>query len=129
MIWALFARDASSSRFLSKRKEFTAPDGRRWQVEVRLPSASNAMLVFHHPVSAGGNRYAWYNSAAPESRDVKARLEAQQVIDSLTDADLARLFRRSMPISSQVPRLEPAVGTRSGPYLALEAAEDDVVST
>jgi hypothetical protein len=83
------------------------------------------MLVFHHPVAARGNRYAWHNSASPEARDVKARLEAQQVLDSLTDADLARLFRRSMPISSQVPRLEPAVGSVDSEALDIDAAAGD----
>jgi hypothetical protein len=32
----------------------------------------------------------------------------KHVMNSLTDTDIAELFRRSMPISSQVPRWEPA---------------------
>jgi hypothetical protein len=85
-------------------------------------------VVFLHP-SAGStqhNRYAWHITDGPESRDVKARLAPQQVLDGLDDAGLQRLFRRSMPVSSQVPRLEPTVGSRSNSAaLDLARAEDD----
>ena len=55
-----------------------------------------------------------------------ARMTAEQVLASLTDADLVRLFRRSMPISSRVPRLEPAVGQYgAGRELDLSAAARD----
>lgn len=81
---------------------FTSPDGIRWGVRVQSPGASNAMVVFHHPTgrTARLDRYAWHNSARPEARDVTARLEPEALLESLGDADLARLFRRSMRIAA-----------------------------
>ena len=134
MIWALFARkNGGGGKFCrhsggnSAIRAFASPDGRTWGAEVRLPSASNAMVVFLYPdASSGGrNRYAWHIADGPEARDVRARLTARQVLDSLTDVDLLRLFRRSMPISSQVPRLEPAVANAGGRQLDLAASRDD----
>ena len=91
-------------------REIVAPDGVRWRVEVRAPGASNAMLVFHHPDGRTSrlNRYAWYTWPGEESRNVTARLTPKQVLERLTDAELAMLFRRSMPISTPVPHLVPA---------------------
>ena len=68
------------------------------------------MVVFVHPDpnSSMRNRYAWWISSGPESRDVTARMTPKQVMAALDPAEIARLFRRSMPISSQVPRWEPA---------------------
>jgi hypothetical protein len=134
MIWALFARkNGGGGRFgrhsggKSAARAFAAAGGRTWSAEVRVPGASNAMVVFLDPDGvAARNRYAWHLSSSPEARDVTARLTAQQVLDSLSDADLARLFRRSMPISSRVPRLEPAVGQYGvGVELDVDAAEED----
>jgi len=104
MIFALFGRKKSAAR------PFDGPDGTRWSVEVRWPSATNAMVVFHYPDAGttSRNRYAWWIVSGPEARDVTARLDAKTVLDSLTDDDLKALFRKSMPISSQVPRFEPA---------------------
>ena len=84
---------------------YEAPDGMRWGVEVRAPGSSNAMVVFHHPdrTSSSRNRYGWYIWSGDEARDVTARLKPSQVLERLTDADLARLFRRSMPVSTAVP--------------------------
>jgi hypothetical protein len=81
---------------------FESSDGVRWGVEVRVPGASNAMIVFHHPNgrTARLDRYAWYNANRPEAKDVTGHLDPGDVLDSLTDADLARLFRRSMLISA-----------------------------
>jgi len=36
------------------------------------------------------------------------------VMDHLTDADLARLFRRSMPVSTVAPPFEPAAAGGNG---------------
>jgi hypothetical protein len=92
------------------RRAFRASDGVDWGVEVRSPTASNAMVVFHHPdiSSTSRNRYAWWISDGPQALDVTARLSAEDVLHALTEDDLSALFRKSMPISSQVPRFEPA---------------------
>ncbi len=81
---------------------FTDADGVTWEVEVRLPGASNAMVVFHHPRGKTRrlDRYSWWTLDAPEARNVTARLDTQLLVDNLDDATLARLFRRSMLISA-----------------------------
>ena len=83
-------------------RAFTSPDGTQWGVEARSPGASNIMVVFHHPDASTSrrNRYAWINWQGAEARNVTARLDARAVIDGLTDAELKRLFRRSMPIAA-----------------------------
>jgi len=90
-------------------RAFRSPDGTPWGVEVRSPGASNAMVVFHHPDAATSarNRYAWYLAPSAVGERSDARLVPATVLGVLTDRDLALLFRRSMPISSQVPRFEP----------------------
>lgn len=87
---------------------FTTPDNIRWLVEAQMPGASNAMIVFRYPTghTARLDRYAWHNSSRPEARDVTARLDPKRVLESLTDADLALLFRRSMLISAADSPLE-----------------------
>lgn len=95
-------------------RTFDAPDGVQWRVSTRAPGSSNVMIVFHYPDgrSSRRNRYAWYLWSGPEARDVTARLTGEQVLGQITDADLARLFRRSMPVSSPVPMLAPASAGR-----------------
>ena len=90
-------------------REFRSSDGTRWLVEIRGLGASNAMVVFKHPDAgtSARNRYNWYLAPPSQARDVTERLTPKQVLDSLSDTELARLFRRSMAISSQVPRLVP----------------------
>lgn len=90
---------------------FRGPDRTRWGVDVKVPGSSNAMIVFRHPGgrTARLDRYAWHLWRGPEARNVTARLSAQRVLDSLSDAELALLFRRSMPISAGSTPLEPAV--------------------
>lgn len=111
MIWALFAGLGKGARLVSGRRELVAPDGMRWLVEVRAPGASNAMLVFLHPdpERSSLHRYAWLELDGPEARDVRARVSPHEVLASLSDAELRRSFGRSMPISSRVPRFEPAM--------------------
>lgn len=81
---------------------FQAPDGVRWGVEVMLPGASHAMIVFRHPNGRTSrlDRYAWRNIDTPEARDVTARLDADAILGKLTESDLALHFRRSMRIAA-----------------------------
>ena len=90
-------------------RRFRSPDGIVWGVDVSLPGASNAMVFFRHPngQSSRLDRYNWFLSNGPESRSVTARLSPERVLDSLSDTDLARLFRRSMGVS-RPDRLLPA---------------------
>jgi hypothetical protein len=82
------------------KREYQTPDGLRWKVLVKLPSHSSAMLVFEHPdgQSSKLDRYAWINSI--RTTDPRERLSAKDVTERLTDADVARLFRRSMMVSA-----------------------------
>jgi hypothetical protein len=85
-----------------KTRSFTSPDGTHWSVQVMLPGATNAMIVFEHPDSGTSrrDRYNWVNIAGPGARNVTSRADATAVLRELTDAQIALLFRRSMPISS-----------------------------
>ena len=84
--------------FRKKTKPFKSPDGQAWKVDVTAVGASNAMVRYMQPDSRV-NRYAWYLSSGPTARSVTARLEPEAVLEALTDEDLARLYRRSMPVS------------------------------
>jgi hypothetical protein len=81
-------------------RTYQSPDGLTWKVLVQLPSHSSAMLMYQHPdgQSSKLDRYAWINSE--KTTDPRERLSAQSVMDSLTDDDIARLFRRSMMVSA-----------------------------
>ena len=83
-------------------RSYTSPDGTSWLVQVMLPGATNAMIVFEHPDGATSrhDRYNWVNIAGPNARNVTSRADAAEVLRALTDAQIALLFRRSMPISS-----------------------------
>ena len=90
---------------------FRGPDGTEWRVRVQTPGSTNATVVFVHPDPDNSrlSRYAWYISGSADAiRNVTGRLSPGDVLESLTDGDLARLFRRSMPISSGSPRPVPA---------------------
>ena len=91
-------------------KHFASPDGVLWGVEVQNPGSSNAMVLFRHPdgQSSRKDRYNWYISRGPEARSVTSRLSPQKVLDSLDDASLAALFRRSMRVSRPDP-LKPSI--------------------
>jgi hypothetical protein len=93
-------------------RTFHDGDGTPWAIEIRLPGASNAMIVFHHPDGATSrrNRYAWIQSHGPEARDVTGRQDKKKVLESLSDETIATLFRRSMPISTSLPGANLAVG-------------------
>jgi hypothetical protein len=83
-------------------RAFTGPDGSTWGVEVQNPGSTNAVVVFRHPDGHTGrlDRYAWYITRGSESQNVTGRLNKRAVLDSLGDVDLQRLFRRSMPVST-----------------------------
>ena len=86
-------------------REYRAPDAIAWGVDVKVPSNSSAMVVFRHPdgETARRDRYAWYNAHSPEALDPRARLSAAAVLQSLTDHQIATLFRRSMPVHTERP--------------------------
>lgn len=83
-------------------KQFRSPDDILWNVRVRLPGSSNAMIVFLHPngSNARQDRYNWFNADTPEAHNVTGRLDPDAVARSLTEQQLALLFRRSMLISA-----------------------------
>jgi len=85
----------------NSKRPYRSPDGVVWSVTVDLPGSSNAMVIFRHPngQSARLDRYNWFLSNGPEARSVTSRLSPEKVLESLDDAELARLFRRSMSIS------------------------------
>jgi hypothetical protein len=93
-------------------RSFKGPDGTDWRVEVRSPGSSNAMVVFRHPDARSSrlDRYAWYISRSADAHDVTARLKPKGVLESLGDADFARLFRRSMPVTTVRGAPDPAPG-------------------
>jgi hypothetical protein len=91
-------------------RTWRSPDGITWVVDVTLPGSSNAMVVFRHPDGATArlDRYNWFLSNSPEARSVTSRLTPRKILDSLSDEDLARLFRRSMKISRPDPLIPNA---------------------
>jgi hypothetical protein len=88
-------------------KDFRGPDGTAWRVSVRSPGSTNAMVLFRHPEASSSrrDRYAWYVQST-ENRNVTSRLVPDDVLAALSDGDLARLFRRSMPVSTERPAPE-----------------------
>lgn len=84
-----------------------SPEGINWVIDVDLPGSSNVMVIFRHPGERTGrlDRYGWYISNGPEARSVTSRLDKAKVLESLKDADIARLYRRTMPISRPDPLL------------------------
>jgi len=91
-------------------KPFRGPDGTNWGVEVQVPGASNAMIVFHHPggKTARLDRYAWDIWNGPESRSVTSRVTVDKIMATLSDEKLRGLFRRSMPVSNELTRVNRA---------------------
>ena len=83
-------------------RSYVSDDGTTWIVQVMLPGATNAMIVFEHPDggSSRRDRYNWVNIAGPGARNVTSRADAAAVLHELTDVQIALLYRRSMPISA-----------------------------
>jgi hypothetical protein len=81
-------------------RPFHASDGATWNVDVRLPSHSGAMLIFQHAggQSVAGDRYAWINAHADTVSDPRERLSASALLERMSDAEIAGLFRRSMAV-------------------------------
>ena len=84
-------------------RTFRSPDGVQWGVEITSPSFSNAVVYFRHPDgrTSRRDRYNWYLWQGPEARNVTARLKPAEVMERISDDDLMRLFRRSMPITER----------------------------
>src|ERR1700693_5289881 len=91
-------------------KPFRGPDGTNWGVEVQVPGASNAMIVFHHPggKTARLDRYAWDIWTGPESRSVTLRDAPKKVMQSLPDKRRRLLFRSSLRVSNPGPLVDRA---------------------
>jgi hypothetical protein len=84
-----------------------SPEGINWVIDIDLPGSSNAMVIFRHPGRKDGrlDKYNWFISNGPEARSVTSRLAKKKVLEALTDADIARLYRRAMNISRPDPLL------------------------
>ncbi len=91
-----------------KMRSFRATDGTNWGVEVQMPGASNALIVFHHPDgrTSRKDRYAWLDWHGPEASDVLANIDINKVRAALDDTVIAEMFQRSM-----------LIGTGKGPVL------------
>jgi hypothetical protein len=83
-------------------RSFKAPDGTNWGVEVQLPAASNALIVFHHPDgrTSRKDRYAWLDWHGPEATNVTANIAIDKVRSALNDTLIRELFTRSMLIGT-----------------------------
>lgn len=90
-------------------RRFVDADGAAWFAEVRLPGASNAMVVFHHEGGRLPARYAWHIWRGPEARSVTSRVPAMRVLESLSDQEIALLFRKSAAIATPRPPLNLAI--------------------
>ncbi len=71
-------------------RDWTAPDGTQYKVEVTLPGTSSALVIFHRP-NQHEDRYATWQAA----RAVSARLDAKDVLAQLNEASLRELYIRS----------------------------------
>ena len=99
-----------SIKNIKNMKPFQTADGTLWGVEVELPGSSSANIVFHHPdpSTSRKDRYARLDWRGPEAANVGERLSIAKVRAVLTDAMIAELFQRSMPIGFGAPALAPA---------------------
>ena len=84
-------------------RSFAASDGATWKVDVKLPSHSSALLVFQHTAgqSVAGDRYAWLNVNSARVSDPRERLSAKDLLEGMSDAEILRLFRRSMAVHQE----------------------------
>ena len=80
-------------------RDWQAADGTPYRVEVQLAGASSALVVWKHG-DRRRDRYVTWQAPEPEARSVTARLGERDVLSRLDDAALAKLFRRSAPVSA-----------------------------
>ena len=89
-------------------RPWTQDDGTRWNVEVQLAGASSALIVWKN-VNRHVDRYVTWQAPESEARSVTAKLGERDVLSRLSDADLTRLFRRSVTVSAgSTPMGDPA---------------------
>jgi len=83
-----------------EKRVYQSPDGGTWNVDVKLPSHSSALLTFQHVggQSVAGDRYAWINAAQATVSDPREQLSAAAILESLSDHDVERLFSKSMAV-------------------------------
>jgi hypothetical protein len=95
---------------IKSMKRFQTADGTVWGVEVELPGSSGANVVFHHPDpgTSRKDRYARLEWRGPEAANVAERLPIEKVRSALSDAMIADLFQRSVPVGFGVPAFPPA---------------------
>ena len=95
---------------IKNMKPFQTADGTLWGVEVQLPGASSANIVFHHPDPATSrkDRYARFDWRGPGDALFNGRLPIAKVQAALSDALIAELFTRSMPVGFGAPAFAPA---------------------
>jgi hypothetical protein len=91
-------------------RPFETADGTCWGAEVQLPGSSSANIVFHHPDPSTGrkDRYARLAWKGPEAANVTGRLDPARIQAALSEAMLAELFARSMPVGWGAPALAVA---------------------
>lgn len=80
---------------------FRSPDGSSWDVALSHPSHSSAIVTFRSPGGARFDRYAVLNVRA--AKDPREQLDEASLARGLDDRELSRLFRRSVPVSSDRP--------------------------
>ena len=80
-------------------RSWMSADGMQWKVEVQLAGASSALVVWKNS-DRHVDRYVTWQAPEPEARSVTARLGERDVLSRLSDAAVARLFRRSAPVSA-----------------------------
>jgi len=95
---------------IKNMKPFQTADGTLWGVEVQLPGYSSANVVFHHPdpSTSRKDRYARFDWRGVEASQVGDRLPASKIQAALSDAAIAELFKRSMPVGFGAPAFAPA---------------------
>ena len=91
-------------------KPFQTADGTLWGVEVQLPGYSSANIVFHHPDpgTSRKDRYARFDWRGSEASVTTDRVPVSKIQAALSDARIAELFKRSMPVGFGAPAFAPA---------------------